>query len=104
MPARVLSLEEAQQVLAEARLRGEYLAALTRFVDSGDLAWDFSDEFPGKEPEAIRNSVNQNAEKHSRANNWPAFKIVIDKDTKHCVVINMKVLAEMQNGATPAES
>ena len=103
MAHRVLDLKETQEVLADARLRGEYLIELAKFVDSDDLAWDFSDVFPGKEPEAIRNSLNQNIEKHGIKLDWPMFRVVIDKDTKHCIVINMRKLEEAQNGATPAE-
>jgi hypothetical protein len=107
--ARILSLEEIEELEATTRTKGEYAIKLDEFVKSGDVAWDFSEIFRSKEAEAIRNSVNQNAQKHSHDKGWPLFKVMIDKkfDPAHCVVVNMVKLVEMQtapseNGTDPA--
>lgn len=85
---RVLTAEEIMQVQAESRTRGDYLVQLQKLVESGDLGWDFTDLFPGKTPEAIRSSVNNNIDKHGHELNWPKLKAMITKDEK-CVVFNM---------------
>ena len=100
MAHRNLSKEEAAQVLAEARSRGDYLVQLQKFVESGELGWDFAEIFTGKDPKTIRTSVNNNIEKHSTQLNWPKFRVMVDET--QCIVVNMDEFdkAVASNGTT----
>jgi hypothetical protein len=81
-------MDEVKEELAHARSRGDYLVQLQKFVESGDLGWDFSDIFEGKEATAIRTSVNNNIEKHGTKLEWPPLKVMVGKD-EHCIVVNL---------------
>lgn len=97
MAHRVLTLEECKDELAHARSRGDYLVQLQKFVESGELGWDFSAIFEGKEATAIRTSVNNNIDKHSRTLEWPQLKVMVGKD-EHCIVVNMAAYEAAENG------
>lgn len=100
MANRVLTMDEVKEELAHARSRGDYLVQLQKFVESGELGWDFSDIFEGKEPTAIRSSVNNNIEKHGRELEWPQMKVMVTKDEK-VIVVNLaayEAAAESTNG------
>lgn len=90
MANRVLTLDEIEQAKAETRTRGEYLTEVRNFFESGELAWDFSEKFPGKESATLRNSVNQNAKK---IENRPQYQILMvqNGDKKRVVLLNMDV-------------
>ena len=88
MANRVLTMEEAKAELALARSRGDYLVQLQKFVESGELGWDFSEIFEAKEPEAIRSSLNNNIDKNGKKLDWPMLKVIVNAD-KHVMVINM---------------
>lgn len=98
MASRVLSFEEIQESLAEARFRGLYLEKVTNFFESGELAKDFTEEFPKKEASSLRNSIDQNCKK---VENHPEYKVMVVKngdEADHVILVNMDVyhLAEQE--------
>lgn len=90
MANRALTLEEIEQARADTRTRGEYLSEVRNFFKSGELAWDFSEKFPGKEAATLRNSLDQNAKK---IENRPQYQILMvpNGDKKRVVLLNMDV-------------
>lgn len=93
-----LTPEMITELMGSSRNRGGYRVAIQRFVDSGELALDFSTlpEFKGKEAQAVRNSVTLNITKWGRECDWPSFKVLVtrlpdaDEDSdKVCVLINL---------------
>jgi len=95
MATRTLTLEEIQQALSDSRTRGGYLADVKEFFSSGELVFDFTEKYPGKDSNSLRNSVKQNCDKiASEPNgNAPKHQIVMvpNGDKKHVVLINMDV-------------
>lgn len=98
MANRVLTMDEVKSELAHSKSRGDYLVQLQKFAESGELGWDFSDIFEGKEATAIRTSVNNNIEKHSAKLEWPPMKVIVNKDDR-CIVINMAAYESNTNGS-----
>jgi hypothetical protein len=94
-----LSLEAINDLLASTRKRGIYEPRLSEFVESGELAIDFTalPEFSKMDVMSVRNSVKQNIDKHTKENEWPKLQVVVDrkdKDNPRVVVINLDGLAE----------
>jgi hypothetical protein len=94
-----LTLEYIDKLLNEAPKRGKYEPRIDECANNGEFATNFSafPEFQGMDAQSVRNSVNQNIEKHSKENDWPNFQVVIDKsdkDNHQVVLINLDLLAE----------
>lgn len=87
-----LSLEQINDILADATTRGGYLEAVKDFFTSGELAVDFTEKYPKKESASLRNSIKQNIDK---VENHPKCQIVLVKngDSSHVILINLDVYA-----------
>ena len=98
-----LTLDAISKLLADTRKRGVYEPRIQGFVDSGELAINFSElpEFKGMDAQSIRNSVRLNLDKKSKDNDWPTLQVVVDRTDKNnhqVILINMDVLAASQAG------
>lgn len=92
MATDTLSLEMIQDLLADSRTRGGYLADVKEFFASGVLAVDFTEKYPKKEASSLRNSIKQNVDK---VEGHPKCQIVLagEEGNKHVILINMDVYA-----------
>lgn len=105
MDIQGLSLDTINSLLADTRKRGVYEPRIQEFVDSGELACNFTafPEFSKMDSASVRNSVKQNVDKKSKENDWPKMQVVLDRSDKEniqVVLINLELLAEAQADAT----
>ncbi|SRR6266496_6376536 len=85
-----LTLEQVNELLADTRTRGGYLADVKEFFASGALAMDFSEKYPNKESGSLRTSIDQNVKKIEE---HPAYKLILvpNGDKKRVLLLNMDV-------------
>ncbi len=103
-----LTLENIAELLATSKSRGTYVVDIQNFVDSGELACEFSalPNYKGKDAQATRNSITGNIEKHGKENEWPTMQVLFDKVDKKdkttwkVILLNMDVFAAQSEEVT----
>lgn len=96
-----LTLDRIADLLADTRKRGVYEPIIQDFVDSNELAYDFTANptFAKMDAASVRNSVKQNVDKRTKDNGWPKMQVILDRTDKenvHVILVNLEKLAEMQ--------
>jgi len=77
-PMLVLSPEKITELMGSTRTRGEYEVVLDKHAESGEIALNLSERFPGKTATAIRQSVDSNIRKLAAEKEWPEMKCLLD--------------------------
>lgn len=91
-----LTPERITELMGKTRNRGMYLPVLSDFFGSNAVAVDFTEKFPGKDAQALRNSVQNNLDKYTADKGWTRnVKILVGPLTdeedapKHCILVNL---------------
>ena len=107
-----LSLDRIAELLATSKSRGTYVVDIQNFVDSGEVAIEFSalPNYKGKDAQATRNSITGNIEKHGSDNDWPTMQVLFDKvdkkdkSTWQVILLNMDAFAVAQSDDSDDEN
>ena len=84
---RVLNREEATEILAESRTKGEYEEAITTFFNSGELYCDFTAIFPKKEEANLKNNLKKYAKMQKIP--WQVVTMQNGDGTDHVILVNL---------------